>query len=394
MFSQLPMYQQKGALAYRPDLSKMRDFCHQLDNPQDQIKTIHIAGTNGKGSTSHMMAAVLQEHGYRVGLYTSPHLKDYRERIRINGQPIQKDYVVEFVQKNRLYMESHALSFFEMTVGLAFSYFYQKKVDIAVVEVGMGGRLDGTNLISPELSIITNIGKDHTQFLGESLEEIAGEKAGIIKPNVPVIIGQTQAETQNVFIQKAHAMHSKIVFADQCKPHVYASDLKGYYQQLNLQTVAVALNHLRGFSLRTEKIKRGLLQVVATTGILGRWQSLGQMPLVVADVAHNKEGLNQIIPQIEAQQYKKLHLVLGFVKEKSLYDLLKIFPSHAHFYLCMPQIPRGLPVEQLAAAAEELHLMHSVFSNPRQALEAAKKTAHAHDFIFVGGSTFVVAEIL
>ena len=255
MLSQLPMYQKKGAQAYRPDLSRIEDFCDYLNQPQDQIKTIHVAGTNGKGSTTHMMASILQQHGLRVGLYTSPHLKDFRERIKINGKPIDKVFVVDFVQKHRAYFESYSLSFFEMTVGLAFSYFSKKKVNIAVIEVGMGGRLDGTNLISPELSVITNIGFDHTQFLGNSLQAIAGEKAGIIKSRTPVVIGATQVETQAVFMEKAKALKAEIIFADQMDATPFESDLKGTYQRQNIQTAKVGLQHLRGFDLHPKKIQ-------------------------------------------------------------------------------------------------------------------------------------------
>ena len=287
MLSQLPMYQKKGAQAYRPDLSKMEDFCKYLQYPQHNIKTIHIAGTNGKGSTTHMMASVLQEHGLKVGMYISPHLKDFRERIQINGKYIDKEYVVEFVKDHCSYFDSHSLSFFEMTVGMAFSYFSDKEVDFAVIEVGMGGRLDGTNLITPELSIITNVGLDHTQFLGDNLETIATEKAGIIKPRTPVIIGSTQSETQSVFRMKAKEMESEIIYADQQDTVHYESDLKGNYQKQNIQTIVTGLKNLKGFEIDEEKLKQGLMNVVTNTGIQGRWQILNHSPLIVADLAHN-----------------------------------------------------------------------------------------------------------
>ena len=394
MLSQLPMYQKKGAQAYKPDLSRMEAFCNYLQQPQNQIKTIHVAGTNGKGSTAHMMASVLQQHGYQVGLYTSPHLKDFRERIKINGHLIEKDFVVDFVQNHHHYFELHSLSFFEMTVGLAFAYFSKKRVDIAVIEVGMGGRLDGTNLIQPEFSVITNIGMDHTQFLGDSLDAIAAEKAGIIKQHTPVIIGSTQLETQSVFIKKAEQMNAEIIFADQTNSSDYSSDLKGSYQQQNINTAVVGLQHLKGFKLDDTKLKEGLMNVVFNTGIQGRWQVLNDSPKMVADVAHNKEGLQYVIPQIESYSYAKLHLVLGFVKDKAVDEILQLFPQDAQFYLCAPKIPRALPTGDLEKIAKDLELNYEIFPSVESAFSAAKNWADSNDFIYVGGSTFVVAEIL
>ena len=394
MLSQLPMYQKKGADAYRPDLSRMRDFCVQLNQPHEQIKTIHIAGTNGKGSTAHLMASILQQHGYQVGLYTSPHLKDFRERIKINGKLIEKEFVVDFVKNHRIYLESHSISFFEMTVGLAFSYFSKKKVDIAVIEVGIGGRLDGTNLIKPEFCVITNIGWDHVQFLGDSLEAIAEEKAGIIKPNTPVIIGLTQIETQTVFREKALKMKAEIIFADQIEVSSYASDLKGNYQQQNIRTAMVGLRQLKSFKLYPKKIKEGLMNVIANTGLQGRWQVLNDVPKIVADVAHNKEGLEYTIAQIESHSYGQLHLVLGFVKDKAVDKILQLFSQRARFYLCAPQVPRALSIEDLERIAADLKLNYKIFSSVEEAYSAAKNQAQSDDFIYVGGSTFVVAEIL
>ena len=394
MLSQLPMYQKKGAQAYRPDLSRMQDFCDYLNQPQDRIKTIHVAGTNGKGSTAHMMASVLQEHGLKVGLYTSPHLKDFRERIKINGKCIDKVFVVDFVLNHRSYFESQSLSFFEMTVGLAFSYFFEKKVDIAVIEVGMGGRLDGTNLIQPEFCVITNIGWDHMQFLGDSLAEIAAEKAGIIKSNTPVIIGLTQAETQAVFREKARQLNAEIIFADQEEVRKYSSDLKGIYQRQNIHTAVVGLSHLQGFKLHPEKLKVGLMNVVANTGIQGRWQVLNHAPMIVADVAHNKEGLQYTLPQIESHSYGQLHLVLGFVNDKAVGEIIRLFPHNAQYYLATPQIPRAMSIEDLEKIAQNLDLHHQIYPSVDAAYSAAKNQAQANDFIYVGGSTFVVAEIL
>ena len=391
MFSQLPMYQQKGKQAYRPDLSRMEAFCSHLNSPEKKIKTIHIAGTNGKGSTAHMIASVLQEAGYRVGLYTSPHLRDFRERIKINGAFIEKQYIVKFIQNNLNYFDLTSLSFFEMTVGLAFSYFFDKKVDYAVIEVGMGGRLDGTNLILPELSIITNIGFDHTQFLGNTLPEIANEKAGIIKPKTPLIIGETHEKTKEVFIERAKMLNSQIIFADQQKFVGFSSDLKGSYQKKNIQTASIALLRLK---IDPKIINSGLMKVIPNTGIQGRWQILANNPLTIADVAHNQEGLDYVIPQIKSQSYNKLHLVLGFVKDKVAEKLLRLFPENAIFYFAAPNIPRALPIADLEKVSNNLNLNFKTFPTVAQAMLKAQSMAGSNDLIYVGGSTFVVAEIL
>ena len=385
------MYQQKGKQAYRPDLSRMEAFCSHLNSPEKKIKTIHIAGTNGKGSTAHMIASVLQEAGYRVGLYTSPHLRDFRERIKINGAFIEKDYIVKFIQNNLNYFDLTSLSFFEMTVGLAFSYFFDKKVDYAVIEVGMGGRLDGTNLILPELSIITNIGFDHIQFLGNTLSEIANEKAGIIKPKTPLIIGETHEKTKEVFIERAKMLNSQIIFADQQKFVGFSSDLKGSYQKKNIQTASIALLRLK---IDEEIINSGLMKVIPNTGIQGRWQILANNPLTIADVAHNQEGLDYVIPQIKSQSYNKLHLVLGFVKDKVAEKLLRLFPENAIFYFAAPNIPRALPIADLEKVSNNLNLNFKTFPTVAQAMLKAQSMAGSNDLIYVGGSTFVVAEIL
>ena len=385
------MYQQKGKQAYRPDLSRMEAFCSHLNSPEKKIKTIHIAGTNGKGSTAHMIASVLQEAGYRVGLYTSPHLRDFRERIKINGAFIEKDYIVKFIQNNLNYFDLTSLSFFEMTVGLAFSYFFDKKVDYAVIEVGMGGRLDGTNLILPELSIITNIGFDHIQFLGNTLPEIANEKAGIIKPKTPLIIGETHEKTKEVFIERAKMLNSQIIFADQQKFVGFSSDLKGSYQKKNIQTASIALLRLK---IDPKIINSGLMKVIPNTGIQGRWQILANNPLTIADVAHNQEGLDYVIPQIKSQSYNKLHLVLGFVKDKVAEKLLRLFPKNAIFYFAAPNIPRALPIADLEKVSNNLNLNFKTFPTVAQAMSKAQSMAGSNDLIYVGGSTFVVAEIL
>ena len=388
------MYQQKGAVAYRPDLSRMQDFCDYLGNPEKKIKSVHVAGTNGKGSTSHMIASVLQESGFKVGLYTSPHLKDFRERIKINGSLISKEYIVDFVSKHKPYFLDHSLSFFEMTVGLAFCYFEESQVDVAVVEVGMGGRLDGTNLLTPEVSVITNIGLDHMQFLGNNLAEIAAEKAGIIKEGISVVIGETHPETKAVFEKVAKQLNAPISFADQEQIENHESDLKGSYQLNNIKTAVIALETLKSFEIKTDKIRQGLSKVFLNTGLQGRWQVLGDAPKVIADVAHNKEGLKYVIPQISTTPHDNLHLVLGFVNDKSVAEILSLFPTTAYYYLTQPEVPRAFPLENLALIATNLKLNFQSYYSVKEALFNAKANAKPEDLIYVGGSTFVVAEIL
>ena len=388
------MYQQKGAVAYRPDLSRMQDFCDYLGNPEKKIKSVHVAGTNGKGSTSHMIASVLQESGFKVGLYTSPHLKDFRERIKINGSLISKEYIVDFVSKHKPYFLDHSLSFFEMTVGLAFCYFEESQVDVAVVEVGMGGRLDGTNLLTPEVSVITNIGLDHMQFLGNNLAEIAAEKAGIIKEGISVVIGETHPETKAVFEKVAKQLNAPISFADQEQIENHESDLKGSYQFNNIKTAVIALETLKIFEIKTDKIRQGLSKVILNTGLQGRWQVLGDAPKVIADVAHNKEGLKYVIPQISTTPHENLHLVLGFVNDKSVAEILSLFPTTAYYYLTQPEVPRAFPIENLALIATNLKLNFQSYYSVKEALFNAKANAKPEDLIYVGGSTFVVAEIL
>lgn len=388
------MYQQKGAVAYRPDLSRMQDFCDYLGNPENKIKSVHVAGTNGKGSTSHMIASVLQESGFKVGLYTSPHLKDFRERIKINGSLISKEYIVDFVSKHKPYFLDHSLSFFEMTVGLAFCYFEESQVDVAVVEVGMGGRLDGTNLLTPEVSVITNIGFDHMQFLGNNLAEIAAEKAGIIKEGISVVIGETHPETKAVFEKVAKQLNAPISFADQEQIENHESDLKGSYQFNNIKTAVITLETLKSFEIKTDKIRQGLSKVILNTGLQGRWQVLGDAPKVIADVAHNKEGLKYVIPQISTTPHENLHLVLGFVNDKSVAEILSLFPTTAYYYLTQPEVPRAFPIENLALIATNLKLNFQSYYSVKEALFNAKANAKPEDLIYVGGSTFVVAEIL
>lgn len=394
MFGQLPMYQQKGAAAFNAKLDNIIHFCNVLDNPEKKFKSIHAAGTNGKGSSSHMLASILQEAGYKVGLYTSPHLKDFRERIKINGKVVSKKFVKGFVEQHQPFFEYNKLSFFEMTVGMAFSYFAEEKVDIAIIEVGLGGRLDSTNIITPEVSLITNIGLDHTQFLGDTLEKIALEKAGIIKPKVPVVISETQSETKMIFNLIAHQLKSNIVFADVAPAVGYKTDLLGEYQQKNINGVVACIHQLNNFNVPEEAISEGLKKVVENTGLLGRWQVLQNNPLVVCDTAHNKEGLKLVLQQLKKQSYDQLHIVLGFVKDKDVRSVLSLFPKDAKYYFVRPSIPRGMDVLQLEELAQEQGLKGKIFKSVEKGFKNALKKAAGSDMIYVGGSTFVVAEVV
>jgi dihydrofolate synthase/folylpolyglutamate synthase len=396
MFNQLPMYQLQGASAYKKDLTNTHLLIDHLDKPQEKIKCIHVAGTNGKGSTSHMLASILQEAGYKVGLYTSPHLKDFRERIKINGVDISEEFVTDFINEHKSFFESNDMSFFEMTVGLAFDYFAKEKVDIAIIEVGMGGRLDATNIITPLVSVITNIGLDHIQFLGNTLESVAFEKAGIIKPNIPVVIGEYTPETKPVFLAKAKECNSEIYFASDLITETYPSDLIGDYQIHNKKTVLqtiVILNTQKEFKITPENIKSGLLQVVKNTGLQGRWQQLGEFPKVICDTAHNKNGLEIVINQIQKEKFEKLHIVLGVVNDKDLDEVLPLFPKNAIYYFCKPNIPRGLDATILQEKAKQFDLKGDTYCSVTDAYIHSKKNATRNDFIFIGGSTFVVAEL-
>ena len=393
MFAQLPMYQRQGKTAFKKDLSNIIALSNELGNPENNFKTIHVGGTNGKGSTSHMIASVLQEAGYKVGLYTSPHLKNFTERIRINGIEISKENVVDFITKTQPFLETKKLSFFEMTVGMAFDYFSKEKVDIAIIEVGLGGRLDSTNIITPEVSVITNIGLDHTQFLGNTLPEIATEKAGIIKNDVPVVIGERQQEVEAVFIAKADAYNSEILFASDMKRD-YQTDLLGDYQQNNIQTSITAIQQLKDFEVTKENLEKGLLNVVKNTSLKGRWQVLRENPKVICDTAHNKEGLIYTLKQLEKESFKSLHIVLGMVSDKNIDDILTLFPINATYYFCKPDIPRGLSSEILKKSALKLNLKGDAFSSVNQAFEMALNVASKEDVIYIGGSTFVIAEVL
>ena len=396
LFNQLPMYQNQGKSAYKKDLSNTLLLSNYLNNPETKFKSIHVSGTNGKGSCSHMLSSILQEAGYKVGLYTSPHLKDYRERIKINGKEISKQYVTEFVKKHKSFFEQNSLSFFEMTVGLAFDYFAEKAVDIAIVEVGLGGRLDSTNIITPELSVITNIGFDHVQFLGDTRPKIAFEKAGIIKTNVPVVIGETHKETKPVFDNKAKETGSNIFYADQIINAVLDSDLKGSYQKNNIKTVIQSVRVLKDndFEISEDNLKDGLKHVVINTRLMGRWQILGESPKIICDTAHNIEGLTYVIKQLMAETFNQLHIVFGVVDDKDLDNILKLLPKRAVYYLCKPNISRGLDVDILSGFFAKNDFEYKVYNSVEEAFDNAKFMAKQEDVIFIGGRTFVVAEIL
>lgn len=424
LYSQLPMFTRDGTSAFKKDLTNTLLLCEKLNNPQQQFKSIHVGGTNGKGSTSHMLAAVLQLAGYKTGLYTSPHLKDFRERIRINGKMISEQEVVDFVADQQESIEEIQPSFFEMTVAMAFDYFAREKVDIAVIEVGLGGRLDSTNVISPLLSVITNIGWDHMNLLGNSLPEIAAEKAGIIKPNIPVVIGEYQEEVAAVFLEKAKQENAVIRFASAdwnaiINPnHIktnsagflaatvsdenvgnksdYQLDLTGLYQLKNLKTVLSALDELRkqDFIISSDAVFTALKSVKTLTGLNGRWQVLDRNPLVICDTGHNPEGIAEVLINIEATPYQHLHFVLGMVADKDSSKILTMLPKNATYYFCKPGIPRGLAAETLKQQAAAFGLHGHNFNSVKEAFETAKQHAQPDDLIFVGGSTFVVAEII
>lgn len=418
LFTQLPMFSKLGSKAYKADLSNTILLCNKLHNPQLQFPTVHIAGTNGKGSVSHTLAAILQTAGYKTGLYTSPHLKDFRERIKINGVMCSKDFVVQFTNTMKNFIEQHHPSFFEITVAMAFEYFAQEKVDIAIIETGLGGRLDSTNIITPQLSVITNISLDHIQILGETLELIASEKAGIIKQNTPVVIGETLPETKNVFEQKANTVNAPIVFAEQENKVInffynhellaieiennfnkqrtkYNLDLTGIYQTKNIITVLSAVHQLQkiGWKINEEHLHQALQNVKKITGLQGRWQLLKTSPTVIADVAHNEAGIKQVLHQLKNISYKHLHIVVGMVKDKDVNKVLGLLPQQATYYFTQAQIPRALPVEELQKLANTKNLMGNNFENVNRAIDAATNSAQKNDLILAIGSVFLIGEI-
>ncbi|MGJ8659430.1 MAG: bifunctional folylpolyglutamate synthase/dihydrofolate synthase [Cellulophaga fucicola] len=394
MFAQLPIYQNKGKSAFNGKLDNIKLFSKALGSPEEKFKSIHVAGTNGKGSSSHMLASILQEAGYKVGLYTSPHLKDFRERIRINGEMISKKDVVGFIEDNKQFFNDHKLSFFEMTVAMAFEHFANEEVDIAIIEVGLGGRLDSTNIITPEVSLITNIGLDHTDLLGDTIAKIAVEKGGIIKETVPVVVSESQEETTSIFKVIAKEKNASIVFADSVFIKEYKTSLLGNYQQKNIKGVVSALHQLKGFVVEDNAIVNGLLNVVENTGLMGRWQVLQDNPKVICDTAHNAEGLSLTMQQLKTQNYKELFIVLGVVKDKNLDAIFPYFPKNANYFFCSPKIERGLDATLLQQRASKFLLKGDVYLSVKEALEKVKSIAKKEDLIYVGGSTFVVAEIV
>lgn len=412
------MFSKLGAAAFKGDLSNTIKLCEAQGNPQLKFKSIHIAGTNGKGSTSHMLAAIMQASGYKTGLYTSPHLKDFRERIKINGEMVPEAYVIEFTERIKPLIEELEPSFFEITVAMAFSWFAEQKVDVAIIEVGLGGRIDSTNIITPELSVITNIGYDHTAILGDTLEKIAGEKAGIIKPGIPVVIGDTLPETKSAFEQKAKQENAPLTFANElrwipewkqerqklivtvAKSHSderkdYHLDLAGLYQTKNLLTVLEAVNVLntKGWRIGEKHIDEALLHVKKLTGLHGRWEIIHNNPFTVLDVGHNEDGVRQITEQLEHCDFQKLHIIFGIVKDKDVNKILSLLPKFAIYYFTKAQIPRALPEDELAEKAKELDLHGNTFPSVMNAFQKAIDHAHKDDMILVCGSVFVVGEI-
>jgi dihydrofolate synthase/folylpolyglutamate synthase len=417
LYAKLPMFTRIGAEAIKKDLTNTLAFCKVLGNPHQKIKTIHVAGTNGKGSVSHMLAAVLQKAGYKTGLYTSPHLRDFRERIKINGEMIPEEDVIHFVNLHKQVIEDISPSFFEVTVAMAFDYFAQQQVDIAVIEVGLGGRLDSTNIITPELSVITNIGYDHVNILGDTLAQIASEKAGIIKQNIPVVVGEYLDETLPVFTAKAKKENTSIRFAaDELSIDVInqtaqkmelevkskfinsrlSLDLAATYQLKNIKTVLLAVDELqkKGFNITLENLKDALSAVKKISGLMGRWHVLQQKPLVICDTGHNEDGIKEVLKNIALTPHQNLHLVIGMVKDKDIAKVLSLLPMNATYYFCAPQLERAKPAQELADEAISLGFKGNVFSSVLDALEAAKNEAKEDDLVFVGGSTFVVAEVV
>ena len=418
LVTKLPLFSKVGAAAYKKDITNTVLLCDASGNPQNKIRTIHVAGTNGKGSTSHMLAAIFQQCGYKTGLYTSPHLKDFRERIKVDGNWIEENFIISFVEKMKDISEKISPSFFELTVVMALQYFAEQKVDIAIIETGLGGRLDSTNVITPELSIITNIGYDHMNILGDTLEKIAFEKAGIIKPNVPVVIGESLPETKNIFLEKAKQCKSEIIFAEteyiitdsflkineldvevtnsaSNKKEKYILDLNGIYQQKNLVTVLAAIDELNnlGYNLEKENISSALASVKKITGLHGRWDIIQQEPVIALDVAHNEDGIKQLLHQISLCKYEHLHIIFGIVKDKDADKILSLLPKDAMYYFTRSQIPRALPEDELAAKAKQFDLHGEKFSEVNEALKAAMAKAHKEDLIVVCGSVFLVGEV-
>lgn len=422
IYSQLPMFHRVGAAAYKPDIGNITEMCRMTGNPEKHFPSVHVAGTNGKGSVSHMLASVFMEHGLKTGLFTSPHLKDFRERIRVNGKMIPKSNVSRFISQNRDAFEKLQPSFFEMTAAMAFGYFAEEEVEMAIVETGMGGRLDSTNVITPVLSVITNISSDHRQFLGDTIEKIASEKAGIIKPGIPVVIGETQEQTCGIFSEASGRLKAPILFADRLyhpettvltgsarnllnvtfrdcealKEIRLISPLPGLYQIKNMTTLLGAVWMLRknGFDIPEEVIVKGIRGVLKNTRLQGRWQIIGRDPLTICDTGHNEGGLREVVSQIRQTPYRQLHFVFGAVADKELGTILQILPSSATYYFCKADVPRGLDAAELHRLATAAGLQGNHYASVKEAYQSALHAAKADDLVFIGGSTFVVAEVI
>lgn len=417
LYQQLPVFHLSGKKAYKPGFANTDALLEHLGNPHRHFKSIHIAGTNGKGSSSHMLAAIFQQAGYRTGLYTSPHLKDYRERIKINGQPVEEQKVIDFVEKNRMFIQSVSPSFFELTVALAFQVFAEEKVDIAIIEVGMGGRLDSTNVITPELSLITNIGWDHADVLGDTLPKIAAEKAGIIKPGVPVVVSERQPEVMDVFQSKANETHSPIEFAsdslrvtdeqiaegckqmridsDVSEPMEYTLDLTGSYQSKNVLGVLKSIEVLRkrGYVIPPNSVQEALANVTGSTGLKGRWQCIQDNPRMYCDTGHNEAGIREVLKTVRSYSYNQLWFILGFVADKDLSKILPLYPAEARYVFCQSATPRALPVEKLQEIASGYGIQGTTIPDVNSAIEYVRSQAKEEDLVVIGGSTFVVAEV-
>lgn len=399
LYNSVPMFQQVGSSAYKEGLENTLALDEHFGHPHRNFRSIHVGGTNGKGSCSHTLAAILQEAGYRVGLYTSPHLVDFRERIRINGQPIPEDYVIRFIEEERDFFEPLHPSFFELTTAMAFRYFADEHVDVAVIEVGLGGRLDCTNIIQPDSCIITNISFDHVQFLGDTLEKIAGEKAGIIKSQTPVIIGETTPETKPVFIKKANEVGAPIFFAEENERNDYPGlecELKGLYQAKNTRTLLTAIPQLQkaGYKLSEQAVRSGFANVCELTGLMGRWQKMQDTPTLLCDTGHNVGGITYITEQLKQQSYRKLHMVIGMVNDKDIRGVLALLPKDAEYYFTKASVKRALPEKELAQLAAEAGLQGDCYPDIPSAVRAAQEKSLPEDFIFVGGSSFIVADLL
>ena len=393
LFSKLPYYQRKGEVAYKKDIGNIIYACEKLNNPQNKIKTIHVAGTNGKGSTTNMIASILIESGYKTGTYTSPHLKDFRERICINGTKIEEKKVIDFINKNKVWFNDINMSFFEMTVAMAFNYFYEEKVDLAVIETGLGGRLDSTNIINPEISIITNVSLDHTNLLGNNIHSIASEKAGIIKNNTPIIIGRKQTEIEHIFKNISNKKKAPLIFAEKTK---FTSDLKGDYQKENINTTIEAIKQLqkKGWNITRQNIITGLNNVKKNLYFKGRWEILQSDPLIIVETAHNFEGLKNAINQFKTIKFKNLHFILGMSKDKRHKEIFKILPKNATYYFSQARTERSMQKEKLYELGNNYNLNGNVYSSVNEAFIEAKKRANKDDLIFIGGSIFVISEVL